>query len=69
MAIGASRSAPPSTRLAPARRTTCAQCWRGFRLGVDADYLSSAGRIAIVGRDFELAQSLFTSALQQDQMA
>ena len=37
--------------------------------GSDADYLSSAGRIAIVGRDFELAQSLFTSALQQDQTA
>jgi hypothetical protein len=37
--------------------------------GSDADYMSSAGRIAIVGRDFELAQSLFTSALQQDQTA
>jgi hypothetical protein len=37
--------------------------------GSDADYLSAAGRIAIVGRDFELAQSLFISALQQDQTA
>jgi thioredoxin-like negative regulator of GroEL len=37
--------------------------------GTDADYLSFAGRIAIVGRDFELAQSLFASALQQDQTA
>ena len=33
------------------------------------DYLSCAARIAIVAREFELAQSLFASALQQDPSA
>jgi len=35
----------------------------------DGDYLSSAARIAIVARDFELASSLFGRALQQDPTA
>jgi hypothetical protein len=35
----------------------------------DGDYLACAARIAIVARDFELAQTLFTRALQQDPSA
>jgi hypothetical protein len=35
----------------------------------DADYLAGAGRVAIVARDFSLARSLFTRAIERDRLS